>query len=85
MIFKIISEIYKNIKILKKENDNDIIKQYQNVPFCLCNVFLTISEEIKIIPPVIRKIPVNSNSNKSNNGIKNIKKDNNICQCKKKF
>ena len=85
LIFKIISEIYKNIKILKKENDNDMIKQYQNVPFCLCNVFLTINEEVKIMPPIIRKIPVNASKN--NNGNKNIKKDNNndndICQCKK--
>ena len=85
LIFKIISEIYKNIKILKNENDNDIINQYQNVPFCLCNIFLTINEEIKIMPPVIRKIPVNSSKNTSGNNKTKKEGSNNICQCKKNF
>ena len=77
-VYKIISEIYNNIKIIKKEN-NDIIKEYQNIPFCLCDIFLTINEEIKIMPPVIRKIHSNSN-----NKIK--KGDNNgVCECKKNF
>ena len=84
LIFKIISEVYKNIKILRQESDNDIIKQYHNVPFCLCNIFLTINEEIKIMPPVIRKIHDNSiKNNVGNNQTKKEKK--NICLCKKNY
>ena len=83
-IYIIISEIYKNILILKKENNNDIIKQYQNVPFCLCNIFLTISGEIKIMSPIIRKIPINSTKNNGNNN-KSKKENNNTCQCRKNF
>ena len=70
LIYKIISEIYNNIIILKNK-ENEIIKNYKNVPFCLCDVFLTINEEIKIMPPIIRKI----NKEKENNK--------NICQCLK--
>ena len=83
-IYIIISEIYKNILILKKENNNDIIKQYQNVPFCLCNIFLTINGEIKIMSPIIRKIPINSTKNNGNNN-KPKKENNNICQCRKNY
>ena len=83
-IYIIISEIYKNILILKKENNNDIIKQYQNVPFCLCNIFLTINGEIKIMSPIIRKIPINSTKNNGNNN-KSKKENNNTCQCRKNF
>ena len=82
LIFKIISEIYKNIKILKMENENEIINQYKNIPFCLCDIFLTINENIKIMPPVIRKIPINSTRNNNGNN-RNKKENNNICQCKK--
>ena len=84
LIYYIISEINKNISLLKKE-DNVVIKEYQNIPFCLCNLFLTISEEIKIMPPIIRKIPINASKIFNNN--KN-KKENilcNSCQCKKNF
>ena len=84
LMFKIISEIYKNILILKKEINNEIIKLYQNVPFCLCNIFLTINEEIKIMPPIIRKISFNSNKNNNCNN-KNKKDNNNICICRKNF
>ena len=83
-IHKIISEIYKNILILKNENDNDIIKHYQNIPFCLCNIFLTINGEIKIMNPIIRKMHINSNKNIENNN-KSKKENNNICQCMKNF
>ena len=84
LIYKIISEIYKNIKIFKQKEDDDIIKQYQNVPFCLCDIFLTINEEIKIIPPVIRNIPENlMKNNINNNKIKKEKK--NICLCRKNY
>ena len=83
LIYYIISELYKNILILKNEK-NEAIKDYQNIPFCLCDLFLTINEKLKIMPPVIRKIPVNAS--KTINNDKN-KKDNklycNICECKK--
>ena len=83
LIYFIISEIYKNILKLKEEN-NEIIKECQNIPFCLCNLFLTLNEELKIIPPIIRKIPINAS--KGTNNDKN-KKENisyyNICECKK--
>ena len=83
LIYHIISEIYKNILILKHE-ENEIIKDNQNIQFCLCDLFLTINEELKIMPPVIRKIPINASKIFNNN--KN-KKDNyiccNICECKK--
>lgn len=83
IIYYIISEIYKNILILKNEK-NEIIKEYQNISFCLCDLFLTINEELKIIPPVIRKIPINSS--KTSNNEKNKKENNsfyNNCDCKK--
>ena len=76
LIYHIISEIYKNILILKHE-ENEIIKDNQNIQFCLCDLFLTINEELKIMPPVIRKIPINA-SKVFNNNIKN-KKDSYIC------
>ena len=67
-----------------KEENNEIIKECQNIPFCLCNLFLTLNEELKIIPPIIRKIPINAS--KGTNNDKN-KKENisyyNICECKK--
>ena len=46
-IYFIISEIYKNILLLKTE-ENEITKEFQNIPFCICNLFLTINEELKI-------------------------------------
>ena len=80
LIYYLISEIIKNILILKnKEN-----KEYQNIPFCLCDLFLTINEELKIMPPVIRKIPINSSKI-----INKLKEETNtalnICQCKKNY
>lgn len=82
-IYYIISDIYKNILILRNEK-NEIIKQYQNIPFCLCDLSLTLNEELKVIPPVIRKIPVNASKIISNE--KNKKANNSycsICECKK--
>ena len=81
-IYYIISEIIKNISLLKKKE----IKEYQNIPFCLCDLFLTINEELKIMPPVIRKIPINSS--KIANKLKketNTALTCNICQCKKNY
>ena len=83
LVYYIISELYKNILILKNEK-NEGIKDYQNIPFCLCDLFLTINEELKIMPPVIRKIPINAS--KTNNNDKNKKENKlycNICECKK--
>ena len=84
-IYKIIAEMYKNILLLKNVKNNDIIQQYQNVPFCLCNIFLTINDEIKIMNPIMRKMNINSTKNNGNNN--RTKKENNIniCQCRKNF
>ena len=83
LIYYILFEIYKKILKLKEEN-NEAIKEYKNIPFCLCNLFLTINEELKIMPPIIRKIPVNAT--KTNNNDKSKKENNsyyNECECKK--
>ena len=87
LIYFIVSEIYKNILILKHEQ-NEIIKDNKNISFCLCDLFLTAKEELKIMPPVIRKIPINASKsfNDNNNNNNKTKKDNNngyICDCKK--
>ena len=85
LIYYIIFEIYKKILKLKEEN-NEAIKEYKNIPFCLCNLFLTINEELKIMPPIIRKIP--ANATKANNNDKSKKENNsyyNECECKKNF
>ena len=80
LIYFTTSEIYKNILILKHK-ENEAIKDNKNIPFCLCDLFITAKEELKILPPVIRKIPMNS----SKSIINNNKKDNNcnMCKCKK--
>ena len=91
-IYLIISEVYNNILKIKKE-ENKVIQDFNNIPFCLCNLFLTINEELKIMPPVIRKIPINSsksfnqNFNNINNKNNLNKKDSqyNICECKKNY
>ena len=49
-LIKIISKLYNNILFF--QND----KYFGNIPFCLCDIFLDVSEQIKIIPPLIRKI-----------------------------
>ena len=84
LIYYIISEINKNIFLLKQD-ENTVIKEYQNIPFCLCNLFLTINEELKIMPPIIRKIRINASKtfNNNKNKIENILCDN--CQCKKNY
>ena len=84
-IYKIIAEIYKNILILKNVNNNDIIQQYQNIPFCLCNIFLTIDGDIKIMNPIMRKMPINSTKNNGNNNKSKKDNSNNTCQCRKNF
>ena len=49
-LIKIISKLYNNILFF--QND----KYFGNIPFCLCDIFIDVSEQIKIIPPLIRKI-----------------------------
>ena len=67
LLSKIISEIYHYIILC--QNDNFV----NDVPFCVCDIFLDLNENIKILPPLIRKI-----SNLYNN---NNKEDEN-CICK---
>lgn len=87
LVYLIISKVYKNILKLKNE-ENEPLKEYQNIPFCLCNLFLTINEELKIMPPIIRKISINSNKNSdinSNRFTNDEEKSNNNCQCRINF
>ena len=87
LVYLTISKVYKNILKLKSE-EKEPLKEYQNIPFCLCNLFLTINEELKIMPPIIRKISINSskNSDINNNRVtNNEEKPNNNCQCKINF
>ena len=50
ILIKIVSKLYKNILFFKDD------KYFSNIPFCLCDIFLDVYEQIKIIPPLIRKI-----------------------------
>ena len=50
VLIEIISKIYNNI--IYFQNDNF----YYNTLFCLCDIFLDVSGQIKIIPPIIRKL-----------------------------
>ena len=87
LVYLTISKVYKNILKLKSE-EKEPLKEYQNIPFCLCNLFLTINEELKIMPPIIRKISINSskNSDINNNRVtNNEEKPNNNCQCRINF
>jgi hypothetical protein len=75
ILFELVTKIYKSI-IKIKENMND--EKYQNIPFCLCDIFININEHIKIIPPLIRNIPLNSITNKD----KKTNFHNFSCKCK---
>ena len=57
ILLQLISKIYKYILFLQNE------KYFNNIPFCLCDIFLDVNEQIKIIPPLIRKISLCSNNN----------------------
>lgn len=84
MVYITISKVYNNILKLKNE-EKEPLKEYQNIPFCLCNLFLTINEELKIMPPAIRKIPINSSKNPDlnyNRSAIDEEKMCNTCQCK---
>ena len=50
LLLKIISKLYKYIIFF--QNDN----YFKNILFCLCDIFLDVDGQIKIIPPLIRKI-----------------------------
>ena len=58
ILFEIISKIYNNI--LYFQNDNF----YYNTFFCLCDIFLDVSGQVKIIPPIIRKLSYLENNKK---------------------
>ena len=50
ILLKIISKLYNNILIFQNNN------YFNNIPFCLCDIFVDVYDQIKIIPPLIRKI-----------------------------
>ena len=78
-LFDLVNKIYRAIVKLKEDKDND---KYKNVPFCICDIFINVNEHIKIIPPLIRQIPIDSNLDKKNNN--NIyNKYISPCKCKK--
>ena len=77
-LFDLVTKIYKAIIKLKEEKDYE---KYRNVPFCLCDIFINVNEHIKIIPPLIRQIPIDSNIDKKHNN-NNYNYNKNISQCK---
>ena len=65
LLLNITQNLYECLTKVKNDlNNRDII-------FCLCDIFLNINSHIKIIPPFIRNIQINSTSS------------NELCQCKK--
>ena len=72
-LFNIITKIYKGIIKVKENISNE---KYKNISFCLCDIYLNINEHIKIIPPIIRQISMNSNLDKK------INFQNSLCNCK---
>ena len=77
-LFDLVTKIYKAIIKLKEDNDYE---KYRNVPFCICDIFVNVNEHIKIIPPLIRQIPLDSNLDKKHNNNNDIS-NKNISQCK---
>ena len=79
-LFDLVTKIHKTIIKLKEDKEN---QKYKNIPFCICDVFINVNEHIKIIPPLIRQIPIDSNLDKKKN--RNYKSNKHIspCQCKK--
>ena len=63
-LFDFVTKIYKIIVKIKEDKEN---KKYKNVPFCICDIFINVNEHIKIIPPLIRQIPLDSNFDKNTN------------------
>lgn len=60
VLIKILIKLYKNIILFQNE------KYFSNIPFCLCDIFLDVYEQIKVIPPLIRKISYLSYNNNKN-------------------
>ena len=56
LLLKIVSEIYKYILIVQKD------KYFSNIAFCICDIFIDLHEQIKIIPPLIRYISYLNNN-----------------------
>ena len=75
-LFDIVTKIYKTIIKIKEDKNNE---KYKNVPFCICDILINVNEHIKIIPPIIRQINTNLNSNKKINMKNSIGK---CCKCK---
>lgn len=65
LLLNISQIIYECLSVIKNDINN------MNIIFCLCDIFLNINNHIKIIPPFIRNIHINTSINKD------------ICQCKK--
>ena len=79
-LFDIVTKIYKAIMKLKEDKD---CEKYRNVPFCICDIFINVNEHIKMIPPLIRQIPIDSNLDKKDNNTNNISnKEISQCRCK---
>ena len=78
ILFDLVTKIYKAIIKLNEEKDYE---KYRNVPFCICDIFINVNEHIKIIPPLIRQIPIDANVDKKHNN-SNYISNNNISQCK---
>ena len=79
-LFDIVTKIYKAIIKLKEDKD---CEKYRNVPFCICDIFINVNEHIKMIPPLIRQIPIDSNLDKKHNNTNyNSNKEISQCRCK---
>ena len=77
LLFDIITKIYKAITKINNDKSKNSEK-YINTPFCLCDIFMNVNENIKIISPLIRQININSKFDKNiNNNNSNI-----VCKCK---
>ena len=76
MFFQITNKVYNCIMEMKEKNI-ELNKDYMDVPFCLCDIFYSPENNIKLMPPIIRKIPINSNDYFPKNLI--------ICKCKQNY
>ena len=59
-LFDIVTKIYKSIIKIKKDKNSEL---FQNIPFCLCDIFINVNDHIKIIPPMLRHINPNNDKN----------------------
>ena len=66
ILFHLVTKFYQNIKKIKDDKNN---QNYKNIPFCLCDIFINVNEDIKIVPPLVRKF-------------QNFEKNKNLCNCK---